>query len=190
MILLILGVGIYFSIALGFPQITKLKYIYQNTFKKVFHNSEGKGVISSGQAALISLGEIIGSGNIAGVATAVASGGPGAIFWMWVAAFFGMATKYIEIGLGILYRKINKKDDSVKGGPMYYLRDGLHSKFLAGFYAVMAVLSYIVIVAMVDTNTIVNAVTARFPSISPVLIAIIIVIIVGCIILGGVKRLG
>ena len=190
LIILILGVGIYYTIALGFPQITKVKYIFKNTVKKLFHKSEGKGVISSGQAALVSLGEIIGSGNIAGVATAVASGGPGAIFWMWVAAFFGMATKYIEIGLGILYRKVNKKDDSTKGGPMYYLRDGLRSKFLGGFYAIMAVLSYIVIVAMVDTNTIVNAVTAKFPSFPPVIVALIIVAIVGAIILGGVKRLG
>ena len=81
---------------------------------------------------------MIGSGNIAGVATAIASGGPGAIFWMWIAAIFGMATKYIEIGLGILYRKVSKNENNVKGGPMYYLRDGLNSKFLAGFYAIMA----------------------------------------------------
>lgn len=191
LIVIILGVGIYYSIRLGFPQVTKIKYIYQNTVKKMFSKSNGKGLISSGQAALVSLGEIIGSGNIAGVATAVASGGPGAVFWMWVAAFFGMATKYIEIGLGILYRKVNPKDnDDIKGGPMYYLKDGLHSKFLAGFYAVMAVLSYIVIVAMVDTNTIVDAVTSRFTTVPPIVIAIIIVLIVGTIIFGGVKRLG
>lgn len=191
LIVIILGVGIYYSVRLGFPQVTKIKHIFNNTIKKVFSKSSGKGLISSGQAALVSLGEIIGSGNIAGVATAVASGGPGAIFWMWVAAFFGMATKYIEIGLGILYRKVNPNDkNDVKGGPMYYLRDGLHSKFLAVFYAIMAVLSYIVIVAMVDTNTIVDAVTSRFNSVPPILIAIIIVLVVGLIIFGGVKRLG
>lgn len=194
LIVCILGIGIYYTIRLGFPQITKLKQIYKGTIDKMFHNSKGKGAVSSGEAALVSLGEIIGSGNIAGVATAVASGGPGAIFWMWIAAFFGMATKYVEIGLGVLYRKVNKDANSdvteVKGGPMYYLRDGLHSKFLAGFYAIMAVLSYIVIVAMVDTNTIVNAVQAKFTGVPSYVIAIILMVIVGAIIFGGIKRLG
>jgi len=190
LIILILGTGIYYTVRLGVPQLTKLKQIYNGTIKKIFHESKGKGAISSGQAALVSLGEIIGSGNIAGVATAVASGGPGAIFWMWVAALFGMATKYIEIGLGVLYRKVNKDSSEVKGGPMYYLRDGLHSKFLAGFYALMAVISYIVIVAMVDTNTIVNAVQAKFSGVPSYVVALIIIAIVGIIIFGGIKRLG
>lgn len=191
MIVLLLGTGIYFTIRLGFIQISKIKYSFKNTIGKVFKPSKGKGIISSGQAALVSLGAIVGSGNIAGVATAIASGGPGALFWMWVAAFFGMATKFAEITLGILYRKITKKDGSeiVKGGPMYYLRDGVRSKFLAGFYALMAVLSYIVIVAVVDTNTIVNAVTTKF-NVAPIIIAIILVIVVGIVIFGGVKRLG
>ena len=102
MILLILGTGIYYTIRLGFPQFTKIKQIYKNTVGKKVKKNNDNGLITSGQAALVSLGEIIGSGNIAGVATAIASGGPGAIFWMWIAAIFGMATKYIEIGLGII----------------------------------------------------------------------------------------
>lgn len=191
MIVLLLGTGIYFTIRLGFIQITKFKYFFDNTIKKVFKKSKGKGLISSGQAALVSLGSIVGSGNIAGVATAIASGGPGALFWMWIAAFFGMATKFAEITLGILYRKFKKVDgdEIVKGGAMYYLKDGLHSKFLAGFYALMAVLSYIIIVAVVDTNTIVKAINNKF-SVSPLIIALILVIIVGIVIFGGVKRLG
>ena len=187
MIALILGVGIYYTIRLGFPQLTKIKKIYKGTIGKKEENPEAKGLVSSSQAALISMGEIVGSGNIAGVATAVASGGPGAIFWMWIAALFGMATKYVEIGLGIIYRSVNK--DNVKGGPMYYLRDGLHSKFLAVIYAILAVLSYIVIVAMVDTNTIVSTVTTKF-NIPDYVIGIALVIIVGVIIFGGIKRLG
>lgn len=190
MIVLILGVGIYYTIKLGFPQITKIKQIYKGTIGKKENNNKKVGVISSNQAALISMGEIIGSGNIAGVATAIASGGPGSIFWMWIAAIFGMATKYVEIGLGIIYRKINKKDGTVKGGPMYYLSKGLNNKFLAGFYSIMAVLSYIVIVAMVDTNTIVNAIQAKYTGAYSYIIGIILIIIVGLVIFGGIKRIG
>lgn len=190
MILLILGTGIYYTIRLGFPQFTKIKQIYKNTVGKKVKKNNDNGLITSGQAALVSLGEIIGSGNIAGVATAIASGGPGAIFWMWIAAIFGMATKYIEIGLGILYRKVNKNENNVKGGPMYYLRDGLNSKFLAGFYAIMAVLSYIVIVGMVDTNTIVNAIQAKAGNVPSFIIGIVLMAIVGIIIFGGIKRIG
>ena len=104
LIVLILGTGIYYTIRLGFPQITKLKQIYKGTIKKMFHQTDGKGAISSGQAALVSLGEIIGSGNIAGVATAVASGGPGAVFWMWISALLGMCTKFSEVVLAVHYR--------------------------------------------------------------------------------------
>lgn len=188
MIVLILGVGIYYTIRLGFPQITKIKRIYKGTIGKKEANPSAKGLVSSGQAALISMGEIIGSGNIAGVATAIASGGPGAVFWMWIAAIFGMATKYVEIGLGIIYRKVNK--NNVKGGPMYYLSSGLHSKFLALLYALLAVLSYVIIVAMVDTNTIVNAIQAKWSGVHNYTIGIILLIIVGIVIFGGIKRLG
>ena len=191
MIILLLGTGIYLTFRLGFFQVTKIKEIFNNTIKKIFKDSKGKGAISSGKAALVSLGAIVGSGNIAGVATAIASGGPGALVWMWIAAFFGMATKFVEITLGQIYRKVSGKGDDVniKGGPMYYLRDGVGSKFLAGFYALMAMFSYIVIVAMVDTNTIVLAVTKKF-AVEPWIISLILVIIVGFIIFGGIKRLG
>lgn len=206
MIILLLGTGIYFSIRLGFPQITKIKAIFKNVKEKIFIKKEKeetkkekknkkekkkdkkKGELSSFQAALVALGGIVGSGNIAGVATAIASGGPGALFWMWIAAFFGMTIKFAEITLGILFRK--KDDDGTySSGPMYYLRDGVKSKFLAALYALFAVLSYIVIVAMVDTNTIVEAIRAKF-SISPLVIGIALAVVVGIIIFGGVKRIG
>lgn len=188
MIAFILGTGLFLSIRLGFLQITKIKEIFKQTFGKFFSKGEGKGLVSSAEAALVSMGEIVGSGNIAGVATAVASGGPGAIVWMWIAAFFGMAIKYSEIVLGLLFRRTDA-NGNVKGGPMYYIRDGVGSKFLAGFYAVMGLLSYIVIVAMVDTNTIVNAVQAE-TSVSAWIIAAVLVIIVGAVIFGGLKRIG
>lgn len=189
MIILLLGTGIYFTIRLRFFQVTKIKTIFKeikNKFKTKKHNE--KGEISSVQAALVGLGEIVGSGNIAGVATAIASGGPGALFWMWIAAFFGMAIKFAEITLGIVFRK-KDKDKSYSAGPMYYLKNGLNSKFLAGFYALMAVISYIVIVAMVDTNTIVEAINAKF-TVPDYIIGICLVIVVGIVIFGGLKRLG
>ena len=188
-IALVLGTGIYLSIRLGFIQITKIKTIFNNTIKVLFKKSSGDGVISSGEAALVSLGEKIGAGNVVGVATAIAAGGPGALFWMWVAAIFGMATKFAEITLGIAYRKVMKKDGNVKGGPMYYLKDGVHSKFLAGFYAIMAVICYLVIIAMVDSNTIVNTINEKM-AVPNYITAIILMIIVGIIIFGGIKRLG
>lgn len=194
MIVLLLGTGIYFSVRLGFFQIIKIKDIIKtvkNSLKsstKGAKKSKNKGDIPSLQAALVGLGGIVGSGNIAGVATAIAAAGPGAVFWMWIAAFFGMATKFAEITLGILFRKKNN-DGTYSSGPMYFLKEGVRSKFLAGFYAVMAVISYIVIVAMVDTNTIVEAINAKF-DVAPWLIGICLVVVVGCVIFGGVKRLG
>lgn len=188
MIILLLGTGIYFSIRLGFIQVTKIKEIFKKVKNSNKKDDNKKGSISSLQSALVALGGIVGSGNIAGVATAIAAAGPGALVWMWIAAFFGMAIKFAEITLGILFRK-EKKDGTFDSGPMYYLRDGVRSKFLAGFYAIMAVLSYIVIVAMVDTNTIVEAINAKF-NISPIIIGLILIIIVGFVIFGGVKRLG
>lgn len=198
MIILLLGVGIYFSIRLGFFQITKIKYIWNHTIMRVFKKSNGDGDISSGQAALVGLAGIVGSGNIAGVATAIASGGPGALFWMWVAAFFGMSTKFAEIALGIKYR-VKKSDGTYSSGPMRFLNDGVKSKFLAGFYCIMAILSYIVIVAMVDTNTIVNVITEKVGtkmiangniSLTALIVAGVLIVIVGIIIFGGIKRLG
>ena len=170
MIILILGVGIYFTIRLGAPQITKIKTIFKGTVARFFQKDKKKSKnkvkdkVSSVEAALVSLGEIVGSGNIAGVATAIASGGPGALVWMWIAAFFGMATKYVEIALGLLFRKYNKKEKKYKGGPMYYLKYGMNSKFLAILYAILAVLSYIVIVAMVDTNADPDEIDVKIPS--------------------------
>ena len=119
LIVLLLGTGVYFTIRLGFFQITKIKLIWKNIKDKIFVKKKDrkKGEIPSFQASLVSLGEIVGSGNIAGVATAIAAAGPGALVWMWIAAFFGMATKYAEIALGILFRK-QDKDETYSAGPM------------------------------------------------------------------------
>ena len=128
LICLLLGTGIYFTFKLRLIQLTKLKL----AFKCIFKKHEGEGDVSSFQALCTALSSTIGTGNIVGVATAIAAGGPGALFWMWISAFFGMATKYSEGLLAIRYRQKDENGE-IAGGPMYYLEKGLHSPLLAKF---------------------------------------------------------
>ena len=122
LICLLLGTGIYFTFKLRLIQLTKLKL----AFKCIFKKQEGDGDVSSFQALCTALSSTIGTGNIVGVATAIAAGGPGALFWMWISAFFGMATKYAEGLLAIRYRQKDENGE-IAGGPMYYLEKGLHA---------------------------------------------------------------
>ena len=107
MIALLLGTGIYLTLRLGVPQLTRIREVHRNTFGKVFgrKNGTGDGTIESHQAGWASIACVVGTGNITGVATAIHAGGPGALFWMWLSAFFGMATKFAEIVLGIYFRE-------------------------------------------------------------------------------------
>lgn len=188
MIFLLVGVGVFLTIRLKGVQFGKFGYIIKNTIGKAFKNSEGEGAISSAKAGLTSIAAVVGTGNIAGVATAIAIGGPGAIFWMWVSAVFGMATKFSEITLGIYFRE--KKDDGTyAGGAMYYIEKGLHSKFLAGFFAVMVIIAYFVVGAIVDTNSICTSVEAQF-GIPPIATGILFSILTAIVILGGITRIG
>ncbi|ABW18302.1 alanine/glycine:cation symporter family protein [Alkaliphilus oremlandii] len=189
MIGLILITGIILTIRLGFPQVANFKYIMKNTLGKMFYKSEeGEGDISSGQAGLTAIAAVVGTGNIAGVATAIAMGGPGAIFWMWVSAFFGMATKFSEIALGIKYRE-RRKDGTFSGGAMYYLDKGLNSKFLAYFFSVMVIITYFIVGAIVDTNSMVLSLNEQW-GIEPLVSGIVLAILAGVVILGGIKRMG
>lgn len=193
MIFLLVGVGLYLSIRLNFIQVGKFGYILRNTIEKAFKKGSGaEGNISSGQAGLTSLAAVVGTGNIAGIATAVATGGPGAMFWMWVAAFFGMATKFSEITLGIRFRE-KRTDGTYAGGAMYYISKGIRhkgfAKILAAFFSVMVIVTYFVIGAIIDTNTICLSVQAQF-GINPVITGIILAILAGLVIFGGIKRIG
>lgn len=189
MIGLLVGTGIFLSIRLGFLQIFNFWYIMKNTVGKMFKKSDGaEGDITSGQAGLTAIAAVVGTGNIAGVATAIAIGGPGAVFWMWVSAFFGMATKFSEIALGIKYRE-KKKDGSIGGGPMYYLDKGLNSKFLSYFFCVMVIITYFVIGAIVDTNSMALSVQEQW-GINPLITGVILSIATAVVILGGIKRMG
>ena len=188
MIFLLVGVGIFLTIRLKGIQFGKFGYIIKNTIGKAFKNSEGEGSISSAKAGLTSIAAVVGTGNIAGVATAVAIGGPGAVFWMWVSAIFGMATKFSEITLGIYFRE--KKDDGTySGGAMYYIEKGLHSKILASFFAVMVIIAYFVVGAIVDTNSICISVHAQF-GIPTIATGIAFSILTAIVILGGITRIG
>lgn len=193
MLLLIIGTGIYFSIRTGFFQIIKIKHIFNETIVSIFKNKEvrkssDKKAISQFQALSTALAATMGTGNIAGVATALTLGGPGAIFWMWVSAIFGMMTVFSENVLGIYYRYKNLKGEWV-GGPMVYIERGLHAKWLGVIYAVFCVLASFGIGNMAQVNSISSALDATF-KISPLVTGIATALLVGIIIIGGIKRIG
>lgn len=184
----LVGVGIYCSIRLGFPQITRFGSAAKKVFGGIFKKEESKeGSMSSFQALATSIAAQIGTGNVAGVATAITVGGPGAIFWMWVSAFFGMSTIIVEATLAQKYRE-RDKDGQLVGGPAYYLKNGLGSKALGGFFAVSIILALGFIGNMVQSNSIADAVSRAF-NIPQLIIGIAIAIIAGLIFVGGMKRI-
>ena len=184
LICLLLGTGIYFTFKLRLIQLTKLKL----AFKCIFKKHEGEGDVSSFQALCTALSSTIGTGNIVGVATAIAAGGPGALFWMWISAFFGMATKYAEGLLAIRYRQKDENGE-IAGGPMYYLEKGLHSPFLAKIFAFFGVsVALLGIGTFTQVKSISDALTMSF-SIPRYITAILLTIAVAFITIGGIKRI-
>ena len=191
-LVLILATGLFFTIRLGFFQFTHFGFLFKDTIVKAFKKKEpgdrAKGELSSFQAAMTSVSAIVGSGNIAGVATAIVVGGPGALFWMIIAAIFGMASKFAEITLGIKYRKFNE-DGSVRGGAMYYLADGLKQKWLGILFSILVIPFAFVISGIVDTNTIATTLFDEF-KVPTIVTGIVLAVITGVIVLGGAKRVG
>ena len=184
LICLLLGTGIYFTFKLRLIQLTKLKL----AFKCIFKKQEGDGDVSSFQALCTALSSTIGTGNIVGVATAIAAGGPGALFWMWISAFFGMATKYSEGLLAIRYRQKDENGE-IAGGPMYYLEKGLHSPLLAKIFAFFGVsVALLGIGTFTQVKSISDALTMSF-SIPRYITAILLTIAVAFITIGGIKRI-
>ena len=156
MMILILGVGIYLSVRCGFPQFCHFIHIMKNTMGKAFEKTEKKsGAVSPFKAMCTALAASIGTGNIAGVSGAIAIGGPGAVFWMWVSALLGMCTKFSEVTLALKFRQRNEKGDWV-GGPMYYITNGLGKnwKWLAVLFAIFGALASFGIGNMTQINTI------------------------------------
>lgn len=198
----IFGVGLYLSIRTNFLQIRKFPYAIKTTLGRIFRKRDASdGAITPFQAVCTALAATVGTGNIAGVAGAIAIGGPGAIFWMWVSALFGMCTKYAEVTLAVRYREINANGELV-GGPMYYIKNGLSKKWhwLAYLFAAFGVLTVFGTGNATQVNTITTAINSALlnynvisesaVSTSNLIIGIIIAILIAMILLGGIKRIG
>ena len=198
----IFGVGLYLSIRTNFLQIRKFPYAIKTTLGRIFRKRDASdGAITPFQAVCTALAATVGTGNIAGVAGAIAIGGPGAIFWMWVSALFGMCTKYAEVTLAVHYRETNDKGELV-GGPMYYIKNGLakHWHWLAYLFAAFGVLTVFGTGNATQVNTITTAINSALlnynvisesaVSTSNLIIGIIIAILIAMILLGGIKRIG
>lgn len=184
----LVGIGILLSIVLGFPQVKRFGKAAKKVFGGVFNKEESKeGSMSSFQALATSIAAQIGTGNVAGVATAIAMGGPGAVFWMWVSAFFGMATIFVEATLAQKYRE-KDVDGQLVGGPAYYIKNGLKSKGLASFFAIALIVALGFIGNMVQSNSIADAVSRAF-NIPNIAVGIAIAIIAGLIFIGGMSRI-
>jgi alanine or glycine:cation symporter, AGCS family len=188
--LLLVGTGLYLTIRLGFFQFTHLRFAWRNSFGSLFKGqaAAGAGAISPLQAVASAMAGTVGVGNIAGVATALTLGGPGAIFWMWMVALVGMATKFGEAALGVRYRQI-EPDGEVAGGAFYYIEHGLGWKPLAVIYAALAGLASFGIGNMVQANTMAHALETGF-GVPAMLTGVIALVLVGAVTLGGIKRIG
>ena len=181
---LLVGTGLYLTIRLKLIQVFKLPLALSLLFKP----ASGKGDLSSFAALCTALSATIGTGNIVGVATAIKIGGPGALFWMWLAAFFGMATKYAECMLAVKYRTTDARGN-IAGGPMYYIEQGLGLKWLAKIFAVFGVgVAFFGIGTFAQVNAISDAMTIAF-DVPAWTTAIVLTLMVAAVTLGGVKRI-
>ena len=186
LLILITFVGLYLTYQTRGIQFRKLAYAHKLAFMK--HDKEEKGEISHFQALMTALAGTIGIGSITGVATAIAVGGLGSIFWMWIAALLGMATKYGEAILAIKFR-VTDAHGEMCGGPMYYLRKGVNSKFLGGSFAVLAAITAFGTGNMVQSNSVAEAVKALAPTLNPVWIGMILMVVTGLPLFGGIKTI-
>ena len=198
----IIGVGLYLSIRTRFIQIRKFKYAMKTTIGRIFKKRDASdGSITPFQAVCTALAATVGTGNIAGVAGAIAIGGPGAVFWMWISALLGMCTKFAEVTLAVHFRERNQEGDLV-GGPMYYIKNGLGKKwqFLAVLFSLFGVLTVFGTGNATQVNTITTAIDSALlnynvctsktiPQINLIL-GIVIAVLVALVLLGGVKRIG
>ena len=210
MLILLVGTGIYLSVRVGFIQFSKFGYAMKNTIGKIFRKQTAAGgEVTPFQAMTTALAATVGTGNIAGVTGAIAVGGPGAVFWMWVSALFGMVTKYAEVVLAVKYRERNTKGDYV-GGPMYYIKNGLGQnwKWLASLFSLLAALAAFGIGNMTQVNTIASSINTTIDAfggntaaasvvlfgqtvpVASIVIGVVVALIVAMVLFGGIKRIG
>ncbi len=187
LITLLLGVGVYLTIGLRFMPWRRLPYGVNLLISGAKYTAPGD--VSPFQALMTTLSATVGTGNIVGVATAIALGGPGAIFWMWITALFGMATKYSEVLLAVKYRELGANNKHV-GGPMYYIKNGLNKRWhwLAAAYAVFGAIAGLGIGNMVQANSVADAMESSF-NIPAWLSGIALAALVGFVIIGGINRI-
>ena len=210
MLILLLGTGVYLSARVGFIQFTRFGHAMKNTIGKLFQKqTAGEGEVAPFQALSTALAATVGTGNIAGVTGAIAVGGPGAVFWMWLSALFGMVTKYAEVVLAVRYRERNAKGDWV-GGPMYYIKNGLGEKWnwLAVLFSLLGALAAFGIGNMTQVNTIAGSINncidafggdtlavsfeafGQVIPVSSIVIGGLVSFVVALVLFGGVKRIG
>lgn len=195
MLVLLVGTGVFLMIRLRFRPLTNLGYALRQVFSKHSmgkHNNKDAGDISPFQSLMTALAATIGTGNIVGVATALTLGGPGALFWMWISAVFGLATKYGESVLAVYYREQDQRGE-MSGGPMFSIKNGFKVKWLgsllAGAFAVFAVIASFGIGNLTQINSIADAVQGTF-SIPTWITGLVIAVLVGIVLLGGIKSIG
>ncbi|HJH24770.1 MAG TPA: sodium:alanine symporter family protein [Paenalcaligenes hominis] len=188
MLLLLAGTGVFLTFGLRFMPQRKLGYGFKMLWQG--RSSTEKGDISPFNALMTALSATIGTGNIAGVATAIFYGGPGAIFWMWLIALIGMATKFCEATLAVHFREVDAKGHYV-GGPMYYIRNGLgpNWKWLGVIFAIFGMFAGFGIGNSIQAHSVADVMQSAF-SVPPLLTGIIIALLVGMVLLGGIKRIG
>ena len=199
-LILIVGTGLFMSVRLGFPQFRKFGYVMKNTVGKIFQKTERKeGAVTPFQAMCTALAGTVGTGNIAGVCGAIAIGGPGAVFWMWISALLGMATKFSEITLAVKYRERNSKGEWV-GGPMYYIKNGLGKKWawLGTIFAVLTAVCALGTGNAIQSNTIASSIIEALHSFNlefneqtaALIIGVILAVLTAIVYFGGVQRIG
>ena len=199
-LILIVGTGLFMSVRLGFPQFRKFGFVMKNTVGKIFQKTERKeGAVTPFQAMCTALAGTVGTGNIAGVCGAIAIGGPGAVFWMWVSALLGMATKFSEITLAVNFRERNSKGEWV-GGPMYYIKNGLGKKWvwLGTIFAVLTAICALGTGNAIQSNTIASSIIEALHSFNlefneqtvALIIGVVLAVLTAIVYFGGVQRIG
>ncbi|MEW8559296.1 MAG: sodium:alanine symporter family protein [Candidatus Thiodiazotropha sp.] len=191
MLVLILGTGLFLMVGLKLMPLARLGYGFRMLWRGRGREGLGEGEISPFNALMTSLSATIGTGNIAGVATAIAIGGPGAIFWMWCTALVGMATKYAEAVLAVRYREVDDNGNHV-GGPMYYIKNGLDAKWawLGTLFAIFGALAGFGIGNTVQANSVANALSANEGlQIAPWVTGLVMAILAALVLIGGIRRI-
>jgi AGCS family alanine or glycine:cation symporter len=189
-LLFIAAVAVYLTVRSGFFQLRGFRLIWKNTIGKLSPRADrpGRGMMTPFQATTTALASTVGMGNIAGVATALSIGGPGAIFWMWLLALLGMMTKTVEITLAVHYREVDEKGN-LHGGPMYYINKALGWRFLAKLFSFGILINALLTATLIQSHTVGRAFFSSY-GLSPYVMTALMAVVTGIVIIGGIRRIG